>query len=90
MCAGRRLGSRCQCESAYVLHYENQCLLSELTFAVTPRVPYDLAQKCLMSMPFESARALAFLDEARKYLQFQSTVDILKCTEMILQMFRSR
>ncbi|EPS28442.1 hypothetical protein PDE_03388 [Penicillium oxalicum 114-2] len=45
---------------------------------LTPRVPYDLAQKCLMSMPFESARALAFLDEARKYLQFQSTVDILK------------
>ncbi|KAF7717900.1 Uncharacterized protein PECH_002700 [Penicillium ucsense] len=42
------------------------------------RIPHDLTRQCLMSMPFESARAVSFLDEAKKYLQFQSTVDILK------------
>ncbi|KAJ5180064.1 Interphotoreceptor retinol-binding [Penicillium capsulatum] len=44
----------------------------------TPSVPHDLAHRCLMTMPFDSSRAKTFLGQARKYLEFQSTVDILK------------
>lgn len=31
-----------------------------------------------MSMPFEPSRAITFLTQVRKILEFQSTVDILK------------
>ncbi|CAI7617654.1 unnamed protein product [Penicillium bialowiezense] len=41
-------------------------------------VPHDLAHRCLLSMPFESDRAVKFLNQARKILEFQSTIDILK------------
>ncbi|CAL5869039.1 uncharacterized protein PFLUO_LOCUS3267 [Penicillium psychrofluorescens] len=41
-------------------------------------VPLDLAHECLLSMPFDSGRAVTFLSQLRKTLEFQSTVDILK------------
>ncbi|KXG54378.1 Interphotoreceptor retinol-binding [Penicillium griseofulvum] len=41
-------------------------------------VPHDLAHRCLLSMPFESDRAVDFLIQVRKILEFQSTIDILK------------
>ncbi|KAJ5787808.1 Interphotoreceptor retinol-binding [Penicillium paradoxum] len=41
-------------------------------------VPHDLAHQCLVSMPFDSDRAVKFLDQVRKILEFQSTIDILK------------
>lgn len=50
----------------------------QLTVAVRPKVSHDLAYQCLMSMPFETSRAVTFLDQVRKILEFQSTVDILK------------
>ncbi|OGE48578.1 hypothetical protein PENARI_c027G03066 [Penicillium arizonense] len=45
---------------------------------INARVPHDLAHQCLLSMPFDSDRALNFLNQVRKILEFQSTVDILK------------
>ncbi|EGO55876.1 hypothetical protein NEUTE1DRAFT_67901 [Neurospora tetrasperma FGSC 2508] len=41
-------------------------------------IPGQTAYDCLMSMPFDSERAVKFLDEYLKYLQFQSTLDSLK------------
>ncbi|KAJ5595511.1 Interphotoreceptor retinol-binding [Penicillium hispanicum] len=41
-------------------------------------VPHDLAYQCLISMPFDSNRAVTFLNQVRKILEFQSTLDILK------------
>lgn len=52
-----------------------------LTVAVSAKVPHALAHQCLMSMPFESSRAVTFLNQVRKYLEFHSTVDILKSRE---------
>lgn len=52
----------------------------QLTATVGAKVPHDLAHQCLMSMPFEPSRAVTFLDQVRKILEFQSTVDILKRT----------
>jgi hypothetical protein len=49
-----------------------------LTALVDARVPHDLAHQCLLSMPFDSDRALNFLNQVRKILEFQSTIDILK------------
>ncbi|KAJ5632661.1 Interphotoreceptor retinol-binding [Penicillium lividum] len=44
----------------------------------TTSVSHELAYECLMSMPFDSDRAVVFLNQVRKMLEFQSTVDILK------------
>ncbi|KAK1774683.1 hypothetical protein QBC45DRAFT_32364 [Copromyces sp. CBS 386.78] len=41
-------------------------------------IPGQTAHDCLMSMPFDSARAVQFLDEYLKHVQFQSTLDSLK------------
>ncbi|KAJ5229090.1 hypothetical protein N7489_009798 [Penicillium chrysogenum] len=41
-------------------------------------VPHEMAHQCLSSMPFDSDRALDFLIQVRKILEFQSTIDILK------------
>ncbi|KAJ5824820.1 Interphotoreceptor retinol-binding [Penicillium robsamsonii] len=41
-------------------------------------VPHDMAHQCLLSMPFDSDRAVDFLIQVRKILEFQSTIDILK------------
>ncbi|KAK3400715.1 hypothetical protein B0T20DRAFT_494683 [Sordaria brevicollis] len=41
-------------------------------------IPQQTAYDCLMSMPFDSQRAVKFIDEYLKYLQFQSTLDSLK------------
>ncbi|KAJ5663136.1 Interphotoreceptor retinol-binding [Penicillium longicatenatum] len=41
-------------------------------------VSHELAYQCLMSMPFDSDRAIVFLTQVRKMLEFQSTIDILK------------
>lgn len=51
-----------------------------LTVTATAQVPQELAQQCLMSMPFDSARAITFLNQVRKTLEFQSTLDLLKST----------
>ncbi|KAJ5122998.1 Interphotoreceptor retinol-binding [Penicillium atrosanguineum] len=45
---------------------------------VGAKVPHDLASQCLMSMPFDSGRAVTFLAQVRRILEFQSTVDVLK------------
>lgn len=50
----------------------------QLTVTVSAKVPHELAHHCLMSMPFEPSRAVTFLGQVRKILEFQSTVDILK------------
>ncbi|CAI7602777.1 unnamed protein product [Penicillium pancosmium] len=42
------------------------------------KVSGELALECLKSMPFESKRAVAFIEEIRKWMQFQSTIEILK------------
>ncbi|KAJ5263270.1 Interphotoreceptor retinol-binding [Penicillium angulare] len=44
----------------------------------TVSVSHELAHQCLMSMPFDSERAGIFLNQVRKILEFQSTIDILK------------
>ncbi|KAJ5622547.1 Interphotoreceptor retinol-binding [Penicillium herquei] len=44
----------------------------------TTSVPYELAYQCLMSMPFDKELASIFLNQVRKILEFQSTIDILK------------
>ncbi|KAJ5813601.1 Interphotoreceptor retinol-binding [Penicillium pulvis] len=44
----------------------------------TTSITHELAYQCLMSMPFDSDRAVVFLTQVRKMLEFQSTVDILK------------
>lgn len=49
-----------------------------LTVAANAIVPHDLAHQCLLSMPFDSDRAVDFLIQVRKILEFQSTIDILK------------
>ncbi|KAK0615233.1 peptidase S41 family protein [Bombardia bombarda] len=41
-------------------------------------IPGDTAYSCLRSMPFQQDLAVRFLDEYLKYLQFQSTIEILK------------
>ncbi|KAJ5811283.1 hypothetical protein N7474_007584 [Penicillium riverlandense] len=40
--------------------------------------PGDVAQQCLVSIPFQPQRSVAFLEDLRKYLQWQSTIDVLK------------
>lgn len=52
--------------------------MGRLTVTASARVPHDLAHQCLLSMPFDSDRAVKFLNQARKILEFQSTIDILK------------
>lgn len=39
-----------------------------------------------MSMPFDSERAIIFLTQVRKMLEFQSTIDILKGMEPNLRL----
>ncbi|KAH1369614.1 hypothetical protein KXW29_008269 [Aspergillus fumigatus] len=41
-------------------------------------IPGNLAYGCLTSMPFDAEDAVKFVDEYRKYLQFQSTIENLK------------
>lgn len=52
----------------------------QLTVAVGAKVPHDLAHQCLTSMPFDSGRAVIFLAQIRRILEFQSTLDVLKRT----------
>ncbi|KAJ5611343.1 hypothetical protein N7510_008062 [Penicillium lagena] len=40
--------------------------------------PGDVAQQCLVSIPFQPQRSVAFIEDLRKYLQWQSTIDVLK------------
>jgi hypothetical protein len=40
-------------------------------------VPSQLAAECLMSMPFESEKAVDFIDKFAKYLEFQSDLELL-------------
>lgn len=51
--------------------------VSELSRQTDAQVPPQLAAECLMSMPFESDKAVAFIDEYAKYLEFQSDLEIL-------------
>lgn len=41
-------------------------------------IPGQLAQDCLLSMPFNSTLAVDFLHEIWKYFEFQSTLELLK------------
>lgn len=41
-------------------------------------IPGELAVQCLREMPFEKKRAVSFVKEYRKYLQYQSTLEILE------------
>ncbi|KAJ5166173.1 Interphotoreceptor retinol-binding [Penicillium canariense] len=50
---------------------------------ISAKVPLNLAHECLMSMPFEPSRAATFLNQVRKILEFQSTVDILKVDSIL-------
>jgi hypothetical protein len=65
-----------QSKPTYVLNRADRKM--QLTVAVGAKVPHDLAHQCLMSMPFDSGRAVTFLTQVRKILEFQSTVDVLK------------
>jgi hypothetical protein len=40
--------------------------------------PGDLAHQCLDSIPFQPQRSVAFIEDIRKYLQWQTTIDVLK------------
>ena len=78
MCADLQVGRRCQWQAECVLGCFYQIMPPDLTVAASASVPHDLAHQCLTSMPFESNRAVTFLNQVRKYLEFQSTVDVLK------------
>ncbi|KAK0708468.1 peptidase S41 family protein [Lasiosphaeris hirsuta] len=41
-------------------------------------IPGQLAYDCLQSMPFRGELAIEFLDELAKYVEFQSTIEVLK------------
>ncbi|KAL4914476.1 hypothetical protein BDW62DRAFT_220163 [Aspergillus aurantiobrunneus] len=41
------------------------------------KIPGKLALQCLQSMPFDSKRGVAFINDLRKYMQWQSNVDVL-------------
>ncbi|KAK3349070.1 peptidase S41 family protein [Lasiosphaeria hispida] len=41
-------------------------------------IPGQLAYDCLRSMPFREELAVRFLDELAKYVEFQSTIEVLK------------
>ena len=41
-------------------------------------IPGQTAYDCLRSMPFHADLALSFIDEYMGYIQFQSTIEILK------------
>ncbi|CAL5873058.1 uncharacterized protein PFLUO_LOCUS7327 [Penicillium psychrofluorescens] len=40
--------------------------------------PGDVAQQCLVSIPFQPQRSVAFIEDIRKYMQWQTTIDVLK------------
>jgi len=43
-----------------------------------PVIDGQAAHDCLMSLPFQATKASAFITELKKYVQFQSTLDVLK------------
>ena len=43
-------------------------------------IPGQTAYDCLRSMPFHADLAVKFIDEYMGYLQFQSTIEIIKST----------
>ncbi|KAJ5670657.1 Interphotoreceptor retinol-binding [Penicillium maclennaniae] len=54
-------------------------LVSDVSHSqIGAKIPHDLVHQCLMSMPFDSGRAVTFLTQVRRILEFQSTIDILK------------
>ncbi|OKL63579.1 hypothetical protein UA08_01260 [Talaromyces atroroseus] len=52
--------------------------LEALNTGLNGQIPGYLAIECLSSMPFVPELAVTFVQEYRKYLQFHSTVDLLK------------
>jgi hypothetical protein len=46
-------------------------------------VPAQTAYECLQSMPFRSDLAVKFIDEYTKYVQWQSTLEILRSMLMV-------
>ena len=50
--------------------------------AATFEISGDLAHRCLLSIPIKVPQALSVIDEYRKYLEFQSTIEILKGEQM--------
>lgn len=78
MCPDIQIRRRCETKPKYAfnvfLRNGEQLIAVVDGFSVS----LDLAYQCLMTMPFESGRAKTFLGQARRFLEFQSTVDILK------------
>ncbi|KAA8641734.1 uncharacterized protein ATNIH1004_010673 [Aspergillus tanneri] len=60
-------------------HTQKSLVLKRINrYPAQPTFSGDLVHKCLMSMPFRSDLAENFIEEYRKYVQFHSTIDILK------------
>lgn len=57
-----------------------KCACTELTIAELKNLnfPGELAFKCLQSFPFHQEESVQMVDELKKYLQFQSTLETLK------------
>lgn len=56
----------------------NEASRANLLLASAVKISAELARECIKSMPFESKRAVSFVDQIRKWMQFQSTIEILE------------
>ncbi|KAL6898394.1 hypothetical protein GGI43DRAFT_428555 [Trichoderma evansii] len=52
--------------------------IPQVSHTLATQLSSQLGLACLESMPFKSDRALSFIDEFNKYLQWQSTIEILR------------
>ncbi|KAJ5805147.1 hypothetical protein N7474_011034 [Penicillium riverlandense] len=52
--------------------------ISHLSQSNITTFPGDVAYQCLLSIPFQAQRSIAFIEDLRKYMQWQSTIDTLK------------
>jgi hypothetical protein len=52
-------------------------LYAQVDHSLPLNIPGQLAQDCLSSMPFESDKAVKWIDEYTKYIQFQSDIELL-------------
>ncbi|PKY00694.1 hypothetical protein P168DRAFT_335489 [Aspergillus campestris IBT 28561] len=70
--------------SAAPQHQEPCALLGDLIERAakenqtSPKFPGNVAYDCLQSIPFKPDPAVTFLDQYRKWLEFQSNIDILR------------
>lgn len=45
---------------------------------INPSIPGELAYECLSSMPFDASRSAALIEDVKKYINWQTTVDVLR------------